>query len=137
MGIHRVENYSFEFWRGDPPRFHQTGVETFSRAGTAGTAAKLLGKRGDSFTAELESWFTSYASARSTFPKYLDLIGMPPAIVLFNSRNYFTLHRLKFLIENIEEIECRANARLLGPSINYASGASLVTRWTMTPLRIG
>ena len=135
MGVHWIGASNFEFWSGDPPRFHQQSVETFSRNGVDGTAAKLRGKRGEQFTSELTSWFASYAAARAMFPRYLNLIGSNPQRVVFNSQDYYALHKTKYLVLDVQELECRVNVRLLGPGKNYPTGASLVTRWTMIPIR--
>jgi hypothetical protein len=135
MAVHAVGINAFELWRGDPPRFHQQSVEVFSRTAVEGTAAKIKGKRGESFTAELESWFTSYAAARAQFVKYLNLIGASAQKVTYNNQQYWVLHKTRYLVLDVKEVDCRTNVRLIGPGINYAGGAALITRWTMIPIR--
>jgi hypothetical protein len=134
MSVHRINVYNFELWRGDPPRFHQQSVEAFTRAGVDGTAFKITAKRGDTFTAELESWWASYVLARAAFSKYLNLIGANPQPVIYNNLNYLALYKTKFQVLDIQEVDCQACVRLLGPGINYPSGARLVSRWTMVPV---
>lgn len=135
MGIHWIGASNFEFWDGEPPRFHQQSVETFARTGAEGTAAKLLGKRGAKFSSDLTSWFASYPLARAAFVKYLNLIGSNPQKVIYNGGDFYALYKTKFLVLDVQEVDCRANVRLLGPGKNYPSGAALVTRWTMIPIR--
>lgn len=135
MGAHWIGASNFELWDGEPPRFHQQSVETFARNGADGTAAKLLGSRGEKFTSELTSWFQSYVLARQQMIKYPNLIGSNPQRVVFNSLDYYALYKTKYLVLDVQEVECRAAVRLIGPGKNYPSGAALVTRWTMIPIR--
>jgi hypothetical protein len=134
MSVHAIGINKFELWRGDPPRFHQQSVETFTRNAVDGTAFKIKGKRGATFTSELESWFTSYVAARVTFKKYLNLIGASPQKIIFNNLQYWVLYKTHFQVLDVQEVSCQVNVRLIGPGINYPSGASLVTRWTMVPI---
>ena len=136
MSEHAINQYTFELWRGDPPRFHTQTMETYTRAGVNGTAAKLTGKRGKSFNADLTSWLTSFPAARVMLQNYFALIGASPVILIHNGFRFDTLYRIKFLVEDVAEMDCQANVRLLGPGINYAGGTSLVTRWTMTPVLV-
>ena len=134
MSVHAVGISKFELWRGDPPRFHQQSVETFSRTAVDGTAFKIKGKRGEQFTAELESWFTSYAAARAQFVKYLNLIGGTPQRVLYNNVQYWVLYKTRYEVVDVQEVDCHVCVRLKGPGINYAGGARLITKWTMVPI---
>lgn len=134
MGLHWIGASNFELWDGEPPRFHQQQVEVFSRNGADGTAAKLHGKRGQQFTAELTSWFASYALARQQMAKYPNLIGASAQRVIYNGFDWLELYKTRCLVLDVQELECRAAVRLLGPGKNYPSGASLVTRWTMIPI---
>lgn len=135
MALHAVGAADFELWRGEPPRYHDQSVATFARVGTDGTAFKLTGSRGRQFTSELESWHRTYDLARDWLRKYRNLIGGNAQRVKFNGRDLYSLTKTKYLVIDVVEIDCRANVRLLGPGVNYAGGVSLVTRWTMVPVR--
>lgn len=135
MGVHWIGASNFELWNGESPQFHEQSVETFSRNGADGTAAKLRGSRGRAFTSELTSWFASYTLARAAVPKYKNLIGSTPQRVVFNSHDFYALYKTKFLVLAVEELDCHAAVRLLARGINYPSGGVLVTRWTMIPIR--
>lgn len=134
MSLHAINEYTFEFWRGESPGYVVGDVETFSRAGTKGTAAKLRGKRGKPFACELEAWTNSFLTARVLLTRYFSLIGAEPARVIWNELNLLALYRTNYLVTNVVEVNCQANVRLLGPGINYPNGASLVTRWELVPI---
>lgn len=134
MGIHRVDEYEFEFWRGEQPTRISEQVQRFERVGARGVAHRLVGKRGRSFQAELVSWHPTWASAREILTGYIDLIGVDPVQVVKDDYDLLEHEGVRFVIEDVREISCQANVLLHGGGKTYAGGVELVTRWTMTPV---
>lgn len=135
MALHAIGALDFELWKGEPPRYHKQSVTTFARNGVDGTAAVVHAKRGPQFTSELTAWFANYDAARDKFQKYLNLIGSAPQQVKYEGRNLYALHKTKYLVVDVVEVSCQTNVRLFGMGINYLAGTSLVTRWTMIPIK--
>lgn len=130
---HQIGQYRFEFWRGSQPTHIREHVQSFTRAGTAGTAHRTLGKRAETFECELVSWHPSYTLARVVAAQMGRLVGTTQDVI-HEDVNLKAAFNLGYVIESVELAECRANVRLLGPGINYPGGAELVTRWRMTPI---
>ncbi len=134
MGVHRVDQYEFEFWAGSPPTHIVERVQRFERAGSRGVAHRLLGKRGESFECDLTSWHPTWESARTAVLNYGDLIGVDPVEVVKDGDDLLQLEAVRFVVENVRELSCDARVRLLGGGKNYPGGVELVTRWTMSPV---
>lgn len=133
MSSHYIGRFAFEFWRGEEPSHPGEQVQSFTRAGTVGVAHRTLGKRARTITAELVSWHQTYAIGRAVVPSMIALAGTTQDII-HETINLRAAFGLAYVIEAVEYVSCRANVRLIGPGINYPSGAELVTRWTLTPI---
>jgi len=133
MSDHYIGPYAFEFWNGEQPSHPGEQVQSFTRAGTTGVAHRTLGARARTFTCELTSWHQTYQIARASVPALVALIGTTQDII-HESINLRAAFGLAYVVESVELVACRTNVRLVGPGINYPSGAELVTRWTLTPI---
>ena len=133
MSPHAIGRFQFEFWRGDEPSHPREQVQAFSRAGAAGVAHRTLGKRAATITAELTSWHASYAIARAAVPLMVALAGTTQDVI-HETINLKAAFNLAYVVEAVDLVSCEAHVRLVGPGINYPSGAALVTRWTLTPI---
>ena len=131
---HKVDQFTFEFWRGSPPSRITESVQRFERAGTEGSTFRTLAKRGEPFECELVSWFSTRLKARDEIRQYLGLIGADPVEVRREGEDLLAKDGVKFLVLDVREILCQTNALLLGPGKNYANGVEIVTRWTMAPV---
>ncbi len=134
MGIHRVDEYEFEFWRGESPTRIAEQMQRFERVGSAGVSHRLVGSRGRSFQAELVSWHPSWSDARDAVTDYVDLIGVDPVQVWKDGVDLVEQDGARFVIEDVRELSCQANVLLHGGGKTYAGGVELITRWTMTPV---
>lgn len=134
MGVHRVDEYEFEFWNGEQPTRISERVQRFERAGTTGVSHRLLGRRGASFTCELTSWHATWADARDAVADFVDLIGVDPIQVVKDGDDLEDKESVRFVVEDVRELSCATRVRLYGGGKNYPGGVELVTRWTMTPV---
>jgi len=131
---HRVDEFEFEFWRGDAPSQLKQEVQQFSRAGVNGQTHKTLGERAPSFTCELVSWHADREDARDALHGYVELIGADPVQVTKDGEDLLETESVRFVVLDVSETRCKTNIRLIGPGKDYANGVELVTRWTMTPI---
>jgi hypothetical protein len=131
---HLVDEFEFEFWRGEAPTQLKQEVQQFSRAGVDGHSHRILGERAPSFTCELVSWHVDRDSARDALRDYTALIGGDPVQVTKDGEDLLESESVRFVIIDVVETACKTNVRLVGPGKDYASGVELVTRWTMTPV---
>lgn len=129
---HRIDRLTFQFWEGDPPQLPRQTMQSFTRAGADGIATRLLGTRAPVTECQLTAHLVNYAWRAPTLRAYLTLLGATdPVEVWFNKLRLFQSDQVKWVIEDVREVECRANVRLIGPGYNLPGGASLVTRWRM------
>jgi len=134
---HKIDRFNFQFWEGDPPQLPKQTIQSFTRAGADGLATRLIGKRAPVTECQLTTHLTSYAWRAPTIRSYLTLIGATsPVEVWFNQLRLLHSDQVKFLVEDVREVDCRANVRLLGPGYNLPGGASLVTRWRLIAIAV-
>ena len=133
MSDHFIGRFPFEFWGGEQPSHPSEQVQSFTRAGTVGVAHRTLGKRARTITSDLTSWHQTYAIARAAVPSLVALSGTTQDVI-HEGVNLRAAFGLAYVVESVELVSCRANVRLIGPGINYPSGAELVTRWTLTSI---
>lgn len=131
---HKIDRFEFQFWEGDLPDTPRQQVETFQRAGVSGTGFRLLGERGKPFEAQVTAHLVNYPLTRPLLHQYRTLIGGTPVEVWFNGRRVFVDWQTKYEVLDVDEVECKANVRLIGPGYNFPGGASLVTRWRLLPV---
>lgn len=136
MAVHRVDEFEFEFWRGQVPTLLSPVLQQFSRAGADGVSHRNIATRGRRFECELVSWHATRADARDKLLQYVELIGADPVQIVKDEEDLEQSQAVRFVVEDVQELECVANVRLLGPGKNYPSGVSLVTRWAMTPVEV-
>lgn len=128
---HRVDRFTFQFWDGDQPQLPKQNVQTFARAGDDAQDARLTGTRAPLTECTLTAHLVRYSLALPLLRQYFTLIGKDPVEVWHEQRRLLQLAKVKFLIEDVVEVECRTNVRLIGPGYDYPGGCSLVTRWRM------
>lgn len=131
---HLVDEFEFEFWRGDAPPQLKQELQQFSRAGVNGQSHKTLGERAPQFTCELVSWHETREDARDALHEYAALIGADPVTVTKDGEALLESESVRFVVLDVVETRCKTNVRLIGPGKDYANGVELVTRWTMTPV---
>lgn len=132
MSDHQIAGlYNFEFWRGTPPPLIGQNVSVHTRAGADGVGEQKLGKWHEPIVCQLESHFPSYLLALNTLPLYFALRGAGLVDVIYNLVNWQAFN-VRFYVDRVEFVRCQSAVRLIGPNYNYASGAKLITEWTLT-----
>lgn len=134
--VHRVDRFTFQFWRGAPPERPQQLVETYSRAGVSGTGLRVLGERGTEFDVELVEHFPLWAPAQLIVPSYQQLVGQPPVEVWFERVRLLPITRTLYAVLDVRQVQIKTNVRLIGPNYNYPAGVELVTRWQLLPVAV-
>jgi hypothetical protein len=133
MSAHRVDVFNFEFWNGSPPTLTYQQGSTFTRAGTNGVGQQRLGRWGDPFDAELTAWYTSYLAAMAALPLMQSMVRTGHVNVIYDGLDYQAALGHRYFVDRVDLVRCQKILRQIGPGINWASGAELVVRFTMTP----
>lgn len=133
---HKVDRFTFQFWDGAAPGTPQQSVETYARAGVAGSGLRVLGVRGQQFEATLTEHFPTFAIARPQVLAYQSLVGLDPVEVWWQRIRLRQTQRTKYAVLAVQELDCQTHVRLIGPRYNYAGGVALVTRWTLLPIAV-
>ena len=128
-----IDAYEFEFWDGPAPVVPTRKLIVSHQPGVSGVAHQLLGTWGETFSVVLTSHHATSDAAVVRWWLLTDLIGAGPKQVSYNNMNWSGVYSTCYNIESIELIEIRSAIILIGPGYSYPSGASLVTRFTMTP----
>lgn len=133
---HRIDQFVFQFWEGEPPHAPTQAVEVFTRAGVAGTGQRLLAARGAPFEVQLTEHFASFLLAIPMISQYETLIGADPVEVWWEHLRQLPLIRTKFAVLAVRRVSLEASVRLMGPGYNFAGGAALTTRWQLLPIAV-
>lgn len=129
--VHRVGQYTFQFWEGDRPRLPTQQVQTFARPGVDSHDARLTGTRAEPTECQLTEHLVAWTLRESLLRNYRALIGQPAVEVWYEKRRLLTTDRVLFLVLDVVEVECQTNVRLVGPGYDYLNGAALVSRWRL------
>lgn len=136
MATHKIGDFTFQFWRSPPPKTVHYQGESFSRIGVDGVGRVITGLRGPQFEAVVEEHAESYVVAMGVIPSYHALPNTGPKVVIYNGINYLSAFSHLYLIDAVEVVECNRVPRLTGPDYDFIGGASITTRWMMTPFYI-
>lgn len=133
MSAYGIDVFNFEFWDGPPPGIPTRKVVPSHRPGVSGVSHHLLGTWGDTFQATLTSHWSDFLSATTGHSLMVSLIGTGGKYVKFNNLAWSMLHGVLYNVEAVDILDLRAAIYLAGPGYAYPNGASLVTRFTLTP----
>lgn len=136
MATSYVDIFSFQFWRGEPPKTVRYEGSSFTRTGVDGTGKVRTGKRGQQFQVVTDEDLITSLAARALVPLYAKLPFSGPVRVVWEGVDYATVFSHLYLIDDAEVLSIRTMPRLIGPSYDYLGGARISVRWTMTPLYI-
>jgi hypothetical protein len=133
MSAFAIDVFNFEFWDGPPPAIPTQKVISTHRPGVSGVSHHLLGTWGDTFSCTLTSHWSDFFAATEGHRQMVLLIGTGGKYVKFNNLNWSMLHSVLYNVEAVDIADLRAAIYLAGPGYAYPNGASLVTRFTLTP----
>jgi hypothetical protein len=136
MASYGIDIFNFEFWEGPPPVIPTLKVVTTHRPGVSGVSEALLGTWGDTFTVQLTSHWANQLYAIQGHALMVPLIGTGGKYVKFNDINWTSMYGVIYNVDAIDLVDLRSHLYLAGPSYAFANGASLVTRWTLTPQKV-
>lgn len=133
MSAYGIDVYNFEFWQGPPPAVPTQKVVATHRPGVSGVSHHLLGVWGSTFEVSLTSHWASQLAASAGYSGMVQLIGTGPKYLKYNNLAWSNLWGVLYNVESVELVDLRAAIYLIGPGYAFPNGASLVTRWTLTP----
>ena len=117
---HKVDQFTFEFWRGSPPSRITESVQRFERAGTE-EPFRTLAKRGEPFECELVSWFSTRLKGSRRAPPISRPDRCRSVEVRREGEDLLAKDGVKFLV--IDVSESSANQRpATWAGKNYANG---------------
>ena len=132
MSTYAISQFGFIRWEGPPPSLVREHVTEFSKIGTNGISAQLLGIHGDPFEVQLTAWFANEVLCRASQYGYRGIIGTTSNLIYENTL-YTTFYSHKYLVHAVDMVQAKRRPRLLGPSIDYIGGWELISRWTLIP----
>lgn len=135
MANYGIDVFNFEFWDGPPPSIPTQKVMVTHRPGSSGVSHTLAGEWGDTFSVSLTSHWASQLAATAGYGFMVQLIGTGGKYLKYNNVNWSMMFGILYNVEAVELIEMRSALYLIGPGYVYPNGASLQTRFTLTPQR--
>jgi hypothetical protein len=66
----------------------------------------------------------------------ISVIGTGGLYVKYNDINWTSMYGVLYHADAIDILDLRSSLALIGPGYFYSNGASLVTRWTLTPQKV-
>lgn len=136
MASYGIDNFNFEFWDGPPPPVPTQKVVTAHRPGVSGVSHQLLGTWGDTFAVTLTSHWANQLAAIQGHALMVPLIGSGGKYVKYNDINWTGMYGVLYNVDAIDILDLRSSLCLIGPTYYFPNGASLVTRWTLTPQKV-
>jgi hypothetical protein len=133
MASFLIGMFDFEFWDGPAPAIPTRRIVVTHQPGVSGVSHQALGVWADSFSTVLTSHHATSDLAAARYWLLTDLIGAGPQQVAYNDMNWSGVYGVGYNVESIELIDIRSAIILIGPGYSYPGGASLVTRFTITP----
>lgn len=133
MANYGIDVFNFEFWEGPAPVIPSQKVATFHRPGAPGVSHQLLGTWGEQFQCTLTSHWATQLDALTAYDLMRNLIGTGGKWLKYNNLNFTGLHGVTYNVDNVELLELRAHLWLVGPGYSYPNGASMQTRFTLSP----
>lgn len=136
MAVSYIDIFSFQFWRGEPPKTVRYEGESFTRTGVDGVGKVRTGKRGQQFQVITDEDLATAAAARALVPLYATLPFSGPVRVIWEGVDYAAMFSHLYLVDDVEVLSIRTMPRLTGPNYDYVGGARISVRWTMTPFYV-
>jgi hypothetical protein len=133
MSAYGIDVFNFEFWEGPPPAIPTQKVVSTHRPGVSGVSHHLLGTWGDTFSVTLTSHWANFLLAMNGFGLMTSLIGTGGKYVKFNNINWSNMYGVLYNVEAVDIVDMRAAMCLIGPGYIFPNGASLLTRFVLTP----
>jgi hypothetical protein len=136
MSDYGIDVFNFEFWEGPPPAVPTRQVQVTRTPGVDGVAEQLLGTWGETFQVSLTSHWATFLAAIQGHALMINLIGTGGKFVKFDNVNWSSMYGVLYYVDSVELVDLHAALWLIGPGYIYGNGASLTTRWTLTPQKV-
>lgn len=136
MSAYGIDVFNFEFWQGPPPTVPTQKVIVMHRPGVSGVAHQLIGNWGDTFDAVLTSHWATFVAAIQGHQLMDAIIGTGGVMVKYNNINWSSFYGVLYHVEAVEILDLHAALYLIGPTYLFPNGASLTTRFTLTPQKV-
>jgi hypothetical protein len=136
MSAYGIDVFNFEFWDGPPPVVPTPKIIATHRPGVSGSAHQILGTWGDTFDVSLTSHWSDQLAAITGHALMNLLIGTGGKFLKFNDINWSSMYGVLYHVDAVELSDLHLALWLLGPSYSYPNGASLTTRFTLTPQKV-
>lgn len=136
MSAYGIDIFNFEFWEGPPPPVPTRKVLESHRPGATGVSQQIIGTWGDTFDVQLTAHFSTQLAAITTHALMKSIIGMGPVPIKFNNINWSSMYGVVYQVDAVELVSLKSVPRLIGPNYDYAGGAILITKWTLTPQQV-
>ena len=127
-----IDDFRFEFWDGPAPPVPTRKLVALHQPGVSGVAHQMLGTWADTFSVVLTSHHASFQDAAIQYSLLKNIIGSVTYLV-YEGIPWSAMFGTVYTVEAIELVQLRSAILLAGPGYSYSDGASLVTRFTLTP----
>lgn len=136
MSAYGIDVFNFEFWSGPPPPIPTLKTMVSHRPGVSGVGHQLIGTWGDTFDVVVTSHWATFLAAMAAYELMVAIIGTGGVWVKYNNINWTSMYGVKYNIEAVEMVDLHAAKYLIGPGYLYTDGASMSTRFSLTPQRV-
>jgi len=136
MSAYGIDVFNFEFWQGPPPVVPSQKVLVSHRPGVSGVALQRLGMWGDTFDCVVTSHWASFLAAIAGHQLMTAIIGTGGVAVKYNNVNWTSMYGVLFHVDDVQMVDMHAAQWLIGPGYSLRNGASMATRFTLTPQKV-
>lgn len=136
MSAHKIDIYSFEFWREGPPVLVTEQVDVHTRPGADSVGLQRIGEWHGRFRSILVAHRASYALAMSDYSQMRTLVGQDSKAITYNGLAYQAVFSHRYYVVGLELLACRVKPRLKGPGYDFVGGAELTVAFSFVPQKL-